>query len=117
MREGPCDGPLLQQADLSCRTATDTASSDPEELAASYNPLPLLGNGGQEQGMHACRVHKKQNPTWTVGVGATGREKEMRDITGGEHGKEGFAETGWCSEDLPQESKAWEAPSTSSGHA
>ncbi|KAJ1115513.1 hypothetical protein NDU88_003737 [Pleurodeles waltl] len=67
--------------------------------------------------MRACRARKRQDPTWTVGVGATGREKETRDITGGEHDIEGFVESGWRSEDLPEESEVWEAPSSSFSHA
>ncbi|KAJ1141205.1 hypothetical protein NDU88_007540 [Pleurodeles waltl] len=66
---------MLQQAEPLCRTATDTASSDPEELAASSNPLPLPGNGGQEQGMRACWACKKED---RPGLSASERTEEKR---------------------------------------
>ncbi|KAJ1082955.1 hypothetical protein NDU88_003116 [Pleurodeles waltl] len=117
VQEGTCDGPLFRQADLSCRTATDAASSDPEELAASSNPLPLLGNGGQEEVMRAFWGRKREYPTWTGKRGASGGEEETRGCTVCEDGKEDFAESSWHSVDHPEESEVREAPSASSGHA
>ncbi|KAJ1198666.1 hypothetical protein NDU88_002505 [Pleurodeles waltl] len=107
----------MLQAGPSCRTETDTGSSDPDELAASSNPLPLPGNREQGQVMRAFRWRIREDPTWTECVGASGGEKETRESTGGEHGIEGFTETSWHSEDLPEESEAWEAPRASPGHA
>ncbi|KAJ1174077.1 hypothetical protein NDU88_005900 [Pleurodeles waltl] len=66
--------------------------------------------------MRAFRGRKREDPTWTRESGASGGEKETRGRTGGENRKEDFTESSWHTEDHPEESKAREAPSASSGH-
>ncbi|KAJ1189440.1 hypothetical protein NDU88_006185 [Pleurodeles waltl] len=103
-----CDGPLLHQAGPSC----------PEELAAMSNPFSLPGGEGQEQVMRPFRRRKSEHTEWNGGGGVeSGKEKEMRGVTGGQQGVEGFVATGCHSEDLSEESEVQEEPSASSGHA
>ncbi|KAJ1092268.1 hypothetical protein NDU88_005379 [Pleurodeles waltl] len=112
-----CDGPLLQNADPSCREErTAAVFPDPEEYDAPSYPLPLPGEGGQGKSMRAVHGDKKED-TERSGERREVDEKDTRGTRDGDQGDGGFAETNCRSIGLPQESVVREVPSANSGHA